>query len=99
MPESYYPQMDEEANPEASPSEAASEREGSESASALLPKSVLGGKDFKVGDEVVLKIVHLYEDEVEVQYAPEKPTEKPAKEAPPSANDELDGMAEGNEYA
>lgn len=36
---------------------------------ALLPKSILGGKEFKPGEEVVLKIVHIYEDEVEVEYA------------------------------
>jgi hypothetical protein len=40
---------------------------------ALLPKSILAGKDFKVGDEVVLKITGMHEGEVEVEYAPEKP--------------------------
>lgn len=40
---------------------------------ALLPKSILGGKEFKAGEEVVLKITHVYEDEVAVEYASEKP--------------------------
>lgn len=42
--------------------------EDSES-TALLPKSILMGKKFKPGEEVVLKIVHIYDDEVEVAYA------------------------------
>ena len=43
-----------------------------EGETALLPKSILGGKEFQPGDEVVLKVVHIYEDEVEVAYAAEK---------------------------
>jgi len=39
---------------------------------ALLPKTILAGKKFNPGDEVVLKIVHLYDDEVEVAYATDK---------------------------
>lgn len=66
-----------------------------EGATALLPKSVLGGKEFKVGEEVVLKIVHEYEDEVEVAYATEKAKE-PTEKAPPSADEEIDMMAAGN---
>lgn len=55
---------------------------------ALLPKSILGGKDFQPGEEVVLKIVRVHGDEIEVEYASdEKPTEGP------SANDEIDAMA------
>lgn len=36
---------------------------------ALLPKTILAGKEFKPGEEVVLKIVHIYDDEIEVAYA------------------------------
>lgn len=36
---------------------------------ALIPKTLLAGKEFKVGEEVVFKIVHMYEDEVEIEYA------------------------------
>ena len=39
---------------------------------ALLPKTILAGKKFDVGEEVVLKIVHDHGDEIEVAYAPEK---------------------------
>ena len=39
---------------------------------ALLPKSLLGGKDFAVREEVVLKIVADHGEEIEVAYATEK---------------------------
>jgi hypothetical protein len=38
----------------------------------LLPKEVLQGKKFDVGDELVLKIAGMHGDSVEVAYAPEK---------------------------
>lgn len=37
---------------------------------ALLDKGILGGKTFEVGDEVVLRIVGMHDQEVEVAYAP-----------------------------
>jgi hypothetical protein len=92
MPDQMYPQPDEADQPEAGPngdeSQDASEEKGEGDASmegetALLPKSILGGKDFQPGEEVVLKIVGMHDDEVEVSYAPEK--------AEPSSDDEADG--------
>lgn len=69
----YYPSDD------AAPSQAGSsegteppkgdEDEKDEGVTALLPKSILAGKEFQPGEEVVLKIVHIYDDEVEVAYA------------------------------
>ena len=41
----------------------------SDGQTAILPKSILAGKDFKVGEEVVLKIVAMHENDVEVEYA------------------------------
>jgi hypothetical protein len=38
----------------------------------LLPKEVLMGKHFEVGDEVVLKITGMHDDSIQVEYAPEK---------------------------
>lgn len=38
----------------------------------VLPKSILMGKDFNTGDELVLKILAIHDDEIEVGYAPEK---------------------------
>lgn len=40
--------------------------------SALIPKALLAGKEFNVGDEVVLKITAMHGDSVQVEYAPEK---------------------------
>jgi len=39
------------------------------SPSAVLPKAILMGKKFNVGDEVVLKITSIGEDEIGVEYA------------------------------
>lgn len=58
------------------------EAEESAESSALLPKSLFSGKDFKVGDEIVLKITHLYEDQFEAEYAKEK-SSKPQEPEPP----------------
>lgn len=69
---------------------AAPEKEDEGGTTALLPKSILGGKDFKPGEEVVLKIVRIHDDEVEVEYAPEKP-----ESTGPSADQEIDQMAAG----
>lgn len=43
--------------------------EDSDEPTTIIPKSLLAGKHFEVGDEVVLKIVALHEDEVEVAYS------------------------------
>lgn len=63
------------------PAEESSEGEGQ---TAMLPKSILAGKEFKPGDEVVLKIVAMQDDSVVVEYAPEKGGggEQPTAEAP-----------------
>lgn len=49
------------------------EQEEEHETSALLPKSILAGKEFKVGEEVVLKIVSMHDDEIEVEYSEGKP--------------------------
>lgn len=41
----------------------------------LLPKEVLEGKKFEPGDEVVLRIVAMHDDQIEVAYAPAKEQE------------------------
>lgn len=68
------------------------EKEGG--ATALLPKSVLGGKDFQPGEEVVLKVVKVHEDEVEVEYAT---GEKGEGTKPQTADQEIDQMEAANE--
>lgn len=58
---------------------------------ALLPKSILAGKDFKPGDEVVLKIVKMFEDEVQVEYASEKGESSPQETEQPAEAPAPDG--------
>ncbi len=60
--------------------DAAAKEEASEGETALLPKSILMGKDFKVGEEVMLKIVAMHDDEIQVQYATEKGKDEEAGE-------------------
>lgn len=61
--------------------------ESTETPTALIPKSLLGGKEFKAGEEVVLKIVKVYGDEVEVEYAT---GDSPKEKTPDEEIDELD---------
>jgi hypothetical protein len=80
MPESYYPNVGED-EPTEKP-EATGNEDSAEVESALIPKSLLGGKEFKPGDEISLKVLHIYEDEVEVEYSKEEPeTEEPEEPA------------------
>lgn len=44
----------------------------------LIPKSLLQGKEYKAGETIRLKVVHIYEDELEVQ--PETYKEQEEKE-------------------
>jgi hypothetical protein len=46
--------------------------EGEYGETAVIPKALLGGKDFKPGDEMVVQIVAVHGDRVEIKYAPEK---------------------------
>ena len=48
------------------------EMEQSDSEEAKLPLSILAGKKFDVGDEVVLKITGMHDNEITVKYAPAK---------------------------
>lgn len=90
MPDEYFPtagaedDMGMEETPQPDADTPPEETEGG--TTALLPKSVLGGKDFEPGDEVVLKVVKVHEDEVEVEYASEKP------EIKSSADSEIEAM-------
>jgi hypothetical protein len=71
---------------------------------AILPKSILAGKEFKPGDEVVLRIVNMHENDVEVEYAPEEPEKEegmepgsdmaPAEAAPPGGGSSMASMME-----
>ena len=89
-----------EPSPESTEEAEAPEEEGKEDSgqpSAVLPKAILAGKDFKPGDEVVLKITAIHENEIVVEYAPAKADEGEesgggqAKASAP-ADSEMSGM-------
>lgn len=71
MPDqSLYPETEDAVPAEpAAPAAEAEDTEAPAEETALLPKTILGGKTFNVGDEVVLKVTAIYDDEVEVAYA------------------------------
>jgi len=83
----YY--SDASAPPAATPPEPESaepkENEASDNQTAELPKAVLGGKDFKPGQEVVLKVVQVMEDSVLVKYASSEEPEPDQPAAPAEA--------------
>lgn len=68
--EDYYDDGPAAKEGQESASQEAEEHKGDET--ALLPKSILMGKEFKPGEEVVLEIVRMLDDQVEVKYASEK---------------------------
>ncbi len=51
------------------------QKEGMEE-TGLLPKALMAGKDFKPGDEIVLKITAVHEKDFEVEYASEEKGEE-----------------------
>jgi hypothetical protein len=72
------------AAPENTPQEPTPEESAAESEpTAELPKSVLGGQEFKPGDEVTLRVVQVTGNSVLVSYAGgEEEMEAPPPEAP-----------------
>lgn len=67
----------------------------SDQPSAVLPRSILAGKKFDVGDEVVLKITAMHEDQIEVEYAPAKGKESGKEEGGYGGGDsEMESMME-----
>jgi len=66
---------------------------------ALLPKSLLLNKDVAPGDEVILKVVHVYDDEVEVAYGKGKDKDKGEdRDTMEGADAALDEMATDTMY-
>jgi hypothetical protein len=70
MADDMYPMagnpMDSQSAPPSDQNRDAEEEQGG-GESALIPKSILDGMDIKVGSSITLKVVHEYEDEIEVQ--------------------------------
>lgn len=69
MPD-YYPEDTTEK-----PVAEGEDTERHEGETALLPKSLFAGKSMEPGAEVTLKIVHVYDDEVEVECVKEEASE------------------------
>ena len=83
--------------PTEKPTEDPQEERGEE-ATAVIPKALLGGNDFAVGEEVVLEIVQLTEDGAVVKYAGdgggEEMEEDPTMEQAPAPGGEMAAMME-----
>ncbi|OLE10696.1 MAG: hypothetical protein AUG89_11575 [Acidobacteria bacterium 13_1_20CM_4_56_7] len=77
--------MYDDATPSDKPAEKKDEATSSET--ALLPKSICPGME--PGQELVLKIDRVHDDQYEVSYAPEPKKEEPAKQP-----DEMSSMME-----
>lgn len=63
---------------------------------AMLPKSVTGGKDFQVGDEIVLEVVAVHEDELQVKYATEKGGKEEKGKKSEESEPSMSRASEGN---
>lgn len=59
------------------------EKDESQAPTAEIPKALLGGKEFKPGEEVVLRVVQVNEDSVLVEYA--SPRDEDSQEKEPAA--------------
>lgn len=70
--EDLYSDGPAEGTPAEEAAESKEEENKEDSVEAVLPKSILGGKKFDVGDEVVLKITAMHDDQISVAYAPTK---------------------------
>lgn len=84
--------------------EAAKPEEGKTDEGAMettIPKAMLMGKDFKVGEEVVFEITAMHGDEVSIKYATEKGSDEEKGEGegypssgPPKGDGEMASMME-----
>lgn len=86
MADNYY-----DDDGEAVAAEPESEKQDSEPASALVPKTFFSGKeDLAVGDTEVVKVLRIMDDEVEIECVKEGyGEEKAPEEAPVSEEDEM----------
>jgi hypothetical protein len=66
-------------------------QEDADGGTALLPKSILVGKEPKVGDTHKFEIVHIYSDEIEVRCKGQDEKKEPA-ESEPSMGAKIDKM-------
>lgn len=72
MPSDFYSDAAAPTATAPEPKQAEPKEGDGDSQTAVLPKSVLGGKEWKPGDEIVLQIVQVNEDGAVVKYATEE---------------------------
>lgn len=89
----YPPYTDESADTDAADesSETTPDNEKDEGMSALIPLSLVKGKE--VGDKVTFDLVHLYDDEAEIKRSSESPDKGPPKPEPGSMAEGMDRMS------
>lgn len=91
MTEDYY--ADAAAPQPSMPEQEEEPTEGeSDSQTAVLPKAILAGKEFKPGEEVMLKIVQVNEDSVVVKYSEPSGEEEEPPTAPEAVPPAAGGM-------
>lgn len=71
--------------------QAEGQAEDSSAETALLPKSLFGDKNLEPGAECKIKVVRVYEDEVEVEYVKHEKDGKESQEYSPE--EQIDKMA------
>lgn len=73
-------------------------KDGDTEKTALLDKSILGGKKFAVGEELVLKIVAEHDGEIEVMYSESPPINENSKPAESNEGAGMKSMDEPSMY-
>ena len=63
-----------------------SEYKEAKNATALLPKTIVMGKEVEVGDSILVTVTRIYDDEFEVEYGKKK------SNAPPMEMEDMDMM-------
>lgn len=93
----YYADAEPSTAPDGPPDKDTSpeKEEAGDAQTAEIPKGVLGGKDFKPGEEVVMQVVQVMEDSVLVKYASQKEEEKEEEQAPEMAQAPAPGGDQG----
>jgi len=79
--------------PEASDQSDANEESESSEQTALIDKSILNGRECKVGEIIPMKVTAIYEDELEMCPANEKSENNPKKSYMDQSTGDLDAMA------
>lgn len=83
MPDNYYDDGGAGGAPQGAEATAPDEQAGGNT--ALLPKSLFGGKELKPGDTVTLKVSQVHEDEVAVEMSGDsEPAEQPQEQPQPA---------------